>query len=143
MKKIMFVCHGNICRSPMAEFLFKKMVKEKGKEKEYLIKSSATSFEEISNPVHPGARRILNKMGIDCSGKYAEKLIKDDYNKYDYFICMDENNMRNIKYIFNKDDKIIKLLDRDVKDPWYTGNFEETYDDIVLGIDKLLKMLGD
>lgn len=113
MKKIMFVCHGNICRSPMAEFLFKKMVKEKGKEKEYLIKSSATSFEEISNPVHPGTRRILNKMGIDCSGKYAEKLIKADYDKYDYFICMDERNLRNMLYIFNEDreNKCKKLLD--------------------------------
>ena len=148
MKKIMFVCHGNICRSPMAEFLFKKMVKEKGKQDEYLIKSSATSYEELSNPVHPGTRRILNGMGIDCSGKYAEKLVKADYNKYDYFICMDERNYKNMLYIFgdDKDGKCYKLLNftdkkGDVADPYWTGDFNATLFDIELGLNGLYKFL--
>ena len=148
MKKIMFVCHGNICRSPMAEFIFKKMVKEKGKESEYYIKSSATSYEELSNPVHPGTRRILNKMGIDCSGKYAEKLVKADYNKYDHFICMDERNLRNMLYIFNEDNenKCKKLLDftdkkGDVADPYWTGDFNATLFDIEEGLTGLYEFL--
>ena len=148
MKKIMFVCHGNICRSPMAEFLFKKMVKEKGKQDEYLIKSSATSYEEISNPVHPGTRRILNGMGIDCSGKHAEKLMKSDYNKYDYFICMDDRNYKNMLYIFgeDKENKCYKLLNftdkkGDVADPYWTGDFNATLFDIELGLNGLYDFL--
>ena len=148
MKKIMFVCHGNICRSPMAEFLFKKMVKEKGKQDEYLIKSSATSYEELSNPVHPGTRRILNSMGIDCSGKYAEKLMKADYNKYDYFVCMDERNLKNMLYIFgeDKENKCYKLLNftdkkGDVADPYWTGDFNATLYDIELGLNGLYDFL--
>ena len=148
MKKVMFVCHGNICRSPMAEFLFKKMVKEKGKESEYLIKSSATSYEELSNPVHPGTRRILNSMGIDCSGKHAEKLMKADYNKYDYFVCMDERNYKNMLYIFgeDKENKCYKLLNftdkkGDVADPYWTGDFNATLYDVELGLNGLYDFL--
>ncbi len=148
MKKIMFVCHGNICRSPMAEFIFQKMVKEKGKQDEYLIKSSATSYEELSNPVHPGTRRILNSMGIDCSGKHAEKLFKSDYDKYDYFICMDERNLKNMLYIFGDDkkNKCYKLLwftDKkgDVADPYWTGDFNATLYDVELGLNGLYDFL--
>lgn len=142
MKRICFVCHGNICRSPMAEFILKDKVNKLGL-KDYVIVSRATSSEEIGNDIHRGTKRMLDLNKIPYTKHSATRLCESDYDKYDYFICMDENNMRNIKYIFNNDEKIIKLLDRDVKDPWYTGNFEETYNDIVLGIDKLLKMLGD
>ena len=103
MKRIMFVCHGNICRSPMAEFLMKELVKNNGKKDEYFIRSSATSSEELYNPVHYGTRKILNGMGIDCSNKRAEKLLKSDYDKYDYFVCMDSRNMTNMLRIFGDD----------------------------------------
>ena len=126
----------------MAEFILKDKVNKLGL-KDYVIVSRATSSEEIGNDMHRGTKRMLDLNKIPYTKHSATRLCESDYDKYDYFICMDENNMRNIKYIFNNDDKIIKLLDRDVRDPWYTGNFEETYDDIVLGIDKLLKMLGD
>ena len=107
MKKIMFVCHGNICRSPMAEFLMKELVKKNGKQNDYFIRSSATSSEELDNPVHYGTRKILNAMGIDCSNKHAEKLLSSDYDKYDYFVCMDSYNLRNMINIFGGDKKLI------------------------------------
>ena len=148
MKKIMFVCHGNICRSPMAEFLMKELVKQKGKTGEYFIRSSATSSEELYNPVHYGTRKILNAKGIDCSNKHAEKLEKSDYVKYDYFICMDDRNMTNMLRIFgqDKDNKCKKLLDytnspRDVADPYWTGDFNQTLRDIEEGINKLYEFL--
>ena len=148
MKKIMFVCHGNICRSPMAEFLMKELVRERGKEKEYFIRSSATSSEELCNPVHYGTRKILNSRGIDCSGKHAEKLNKNDYDKYDYFVCMDGRNMANMLRIFGQDSKgkCTKLLDYtdrkgDVADPYWTGDFNETLSDITEGIEKLYEFL--
>ncbi len=148
MKKIMFVCHGNICRSPMAEFLMKELVKEKGKENEYFIRSSATSSEELYNPVHYGTRKILNARGIDCSNKRAEKLLRSDYDKYDYFVCMDSRNMTNMLRIFGQDDmgKCTKLLDytsypRDVADPYWTGDFNQTLSDIEQGILKLYEFL--
>ncbi len=148
MKKIMFVCHGNICRSPMAEFLMKELVKNNGKEGEYFIRSSATSSEELYNPVHYGTRKILNAKGIDCSNKRAEKLQKSDYEKYDFFICMDDRNMTNMLRIFGEDskDKCKKLLDftnrkGDVADPYWTGDFNETLYDIEEGIKKLYEFL--
>ena len=148
MKKIMFVCHGNICRSPMAEFLMKELVKEKGKKDEYFICSSATSNEELYNPVHYGTRNILNAKGIDCSNKRAEKLEKGDYDKYDYFICMDDRNMTNMLRIFGGDrkGKCAKLLDYtdrkgDVADPYWTGDFNQTLSDIEEGINSLYKHL--
>jgi len=148
MKKIMFVCHGNICRSPMAEFLMKELVKNNGKEGEYFIRSSATSSEELYNPVHYGTRKILNAKGIDCSNKRAEKLQKSDYEKYDFFICMDDRNMTNMLRIFGEDhmDKCKKLLDYtdrkgDVADPYWTGDFNETLYDIEEGIKKLYEFL--
>ena len=144
----MFVCHGNICRSTMAEFLMKDLVKKKGKESEYFIRSSGTSSEELGNPVHYGTRRILNQMGIDCSGKYAETLKRADYDKYDYFICMDQRNWGNMMRIFgvDKDNKCCKLLDfsscpRDVADPYWTGDFNATLFDVQDGVNALYEFL--
>ncbi|MBQ1996523.1 MAG: low molecular weight phosphotyrosine protein phosphatase [Clostridia bacterium] len=154
MKKIMFVCHGNICRSPMAEFIFKKMLAEKGLSEGFVVASSATSTEEIwgdvGNPVYPPAKKELLKHGISCEGKRAVQLKKSDYNKYDLFVAMDSMNVRNIMRIFgsDKDSKVSKLLDHtdekgDVADPWYTGRFEVTYSDIERGCKALLKELTE
>lgn len=141
MIRIMFVCHGNICRSPMAEFLMKDLVKKDGNSKNFLIKSSATSYEEVGNPVHYGIKKLLNSLGIACDGKYAEKLKREDYDKYDYFIGMDERNMRNMLSIFDGDAqrKCKKLLEfagvnGDVADPYWTGEFSQTFTDIKKGI---------
>ena len=152
MIKIMFVCHGNICRSPMAEFVLKDMVKKAGRENEFVIASSATSTEEIwggvGNPVYPPARDELKKHGISCEGKRAVQVKKSDYENYDYLICMDENNMRNIRRIIGSDpeDKVVKLLsftgeNRNVADPWYSGDFETCYRDIYNGCKALLETL--
>ncbi len=152
MIKIMFVCHGNICRSPMAEFVLKDMVKKAGRENEFVIASSATSTEEIwggvGNPVYPPARDELKKHGISCEGKRAVQVKKSDYENYDYLICMDENNMRNIRRIIASDPegKIVKLLsftgeNRNVADPWYSGDFETCYSDIYNGCKALLETL--
>lgn len=137
----MFVCHGNICRSPMAEFLMKDFVKKQGKESEFFIRSSATSSEEIGNGVHRGTRAILDKLGISYAGKVAIRLTKSDYDNYDYFIGMDSANKYNMLRIFGGDPqgKVSLMLDytiapRDVADPWYTGDFNQTYADIVSGI---------
>ena len=149
MKKIMFVCHGNICRSPMAEFVFRELVKERGLSAELEAASSATSTEEIGNSVYPPARRELMKHGIDPSGKVAVQLERRDYGKYDLFVGMDSANIRNMHRIFgaDPDGKIIKLLDLvgggDVADPWYTGNFELTYRDVLRGCTELLNRLSE
>ena len=144
MYKIMFVCHGNICRSPMAEFVLKQMVKELGLSNQFIIASSATSREEIGNGVYPPVKRILNKQGIDCSNKKAVQLTKQDYDHYDYFIAMDDYNISNIMKIFKNDPKhkVRKLLNRNVADPWYTGNFDITYQDVNEGCYNLLKELN-
>lgn len=141
MIKVLFVCHGNICRSTMAEFLLKDYVKKLGIENEFYIESAGTSNEEEGNPVYPGTRRILNSLGIDCSKKRARKITKDDYKKFDYLIGMDRYNIANMIRFFgsDKDNKISLLLDftptpRDVIDPWYYGNFDETYNDCMYGI---------
>ena len=142
MIKIMFVCHGNICRSPMAEFVMKDLVKKAGLEQEIQVFSSATSTEEIGNPVYPPARRELGKHGISCTGKQAVQLKYSDFSHYDYFIGMDERNIQNMKRILRTDEKIQKLLPhKDVADPWYTGNFEITYTDILTGCQELLNTL--
>lgn len=146
MIKILFICHGNICRSPMAEFVFKHMVENDGRSDEFYVASAATSYEEIGNPVHRGTAGILNGLGISYKDKRAVHLEKSDYEKYDYLICMDSANVRNTLRIVGEDreDKIHKLLefaglDRDVADPWYTGDFEATYKDILTGCTELLK----
>lgn len=148
MKKILFVCHGNICRSPMAEFVFKRMLSDRGISDRFLVESRATSAEELGNPVYPPARRELMRHGISCDGKYAIQLTRLDYDKYDLIIGMDSANMRNMHRLFGADpmDKIKKLMeytDRggDVADPWYTGNFEVTYRDVCDGCEALLKTL--
>lgn len=145
MIKVLFVCHGNICRSPMAEFVFKDMVKKQGLEKELVIASAATSTEEIGNGVHYGTKQKLALYNISCAGKKAVQMKKSDYDKYDYLLGMDNANIRNMIRIANNEDehKIKRLLDysnepRDIADPWYTGNFDETYEDVVEGCTALL-----
>lgn len=146
MIKILFVCHGNICRSPMAEFVMRDMIKKCGLDGKIVTASAATSTEEIGNPVHSGTRRKLREHGISIDGKYAVQLTKSDYDKYDYLIGMDSANIRNMKRITGGDEKIVRLLDltdepRDVADPWYTGDFDTTYNDVVKGCKVLLEKL--
>lgn len=148
MIKVMFVCLGNICRSPMAEFVLKDLVKKQGKKEDFLIKSSATSYEELGNDVHYGTVRKLNSVGIPVEHREAVRLSKDDYNKYDYIIGMEESNIRNILRIIgeDKENKVCKLLDfsdnpRDIADPWYTGNFDKTYEDILEGCKAFLEKI--
>ena len=151
MHRIMFVCHGNICRSPMAEFILKDMVSQLGIADEFVIASSATSTEEIfrgvGNPVYPPAREELAKHGISCEGKRAVQLQMSDYGKYDLFIGMDSANIRNMTRMLggDPDGKIRKLMDYvgggDVADPWYSGNFQVTYQDIYNGCTALLEDL--
>lgn len=152
MIKIMFVCHGNICRSPMAEFIFKDMLSRLKKEKDFIVCSSATSTEEIwgdiGNPVYPPAKEILKAHKIDCGNKRAVQLKKSDYEKYDMFIGMDSLNIRNMHKIFKSDPegKILKMMDftsegGDVADPWYSRNFEAAYNDIYNGCCGLLQHL--
>lgn len=152
MIKIMFVCHGNICRSPMAEFIFKDMLKKQGREGEFFVCSSATSTEEIiggvGNEVYPPAKRELAKHGISCTGKRAVQLKKSDYELYDYFIVMDDYNVRNIMWILGSDSegKVHKLLEytgsnANVSDPWYSGEFDVAYKVIYEGCAALLESL--
>lgn len=150
MKKIMFVCHGNICRSPMAEFVMKKLVGDAGLADEFYIASAATSTEEIGNPVYPPAREELHRHGLSAKGKYAVQLKASDYDRYDLFVTMDDWNMRNIRYIFRDDPegKIHKLLTYagrgdDVSDPWYTRKFDVAYTDILEGCRALFTELTD
>ena len=172
MIKILFVCHGNICRSPMAEFVMKKMVRELPSAisantsltaADFEIASAATSTEEIGNPVYPPARRMLTRHGIDCSGKTARQMTVADYNHYDYIVLMDQNNLRNLRWILPHDiyerelaqyrdahesraHKISLLMNwagktRDVADPWYTGDFEATWSDVNEGCSAMLQRL--
>lgn len=147
MIKVLFVCHGNICRSPMAEFLMKDMVQKAGRAAEFEIASAATSREEIGNPVHYGTRNKLAQLGISVAGKTARQMTRRDYEYYNYVIAMDSNNLRNIERIIGKDDlhKVSLLLDyadrkgESIADPWYTGDFEVTYSDIMQGLKGFLK----
>ncbi len=148
MIKILFICHGNICRSPMAEFVMKDMVKKAGLESRFQIASAATSTEEIGNPVHRGTREKLRQVGISCAGKTARQLTRSDYAAYDYLIGMDTWNIRNMHRMLggDPDKKIYKLLEfagstQDVADPWYTGDFETTYRDVVAGCQGLLSKI--
>ena len=142
MTRILFVCHGNICRSPMAEFVMKDMVSKRGLGAAYEIASAATSQEEIGNPVYPPAARKLAENGIACSGHHARQMTKGDYAHYDHIVCMDRRNVRNAMRITGGDpeNKISLLLDnREVADPWYTGNFDDTWNDVVEGCSALIE----
>ena len=143
MIKILFVCHGNICRSPMAEFVMKDIVKKNGISDVFEIASCATSTEEIGNPVYPPARKKLSENGISCDGKRARQMTKADYDYYDYILAMDKNNLRNMVRFVGDDpeNKVSLLLDRDVADPWYTGDFEATWQDVNAGCRALLQKI--
>ncbi len=147
--RILFVCHGNICRSPMAEFVMKDMVRAKHLENRFKIASAATSREELGNPVYPPARRTLAEHGIACTGHRARQMTRADYDDYDLIVCMDRRNIRNTLRITDGDSehKIVLLLDyadragEEVADPWYTGDFDATWDDIVSGCEGILAQL--
>ena len=146
MKKILFVCHGNICRSPMAEFIMKDIVKKAGMDDQFHIESAATSTEEIGNSVYPPARRKLAEHGISCEGKTARQMTRSDYDSFDLLVGMDEWNIRNMKRIAggDPDRKIFKMLDftsrhGDVADPWYTGNFDATWRDCLEGCEMIFQ----
>lgn len=148
MIKILFVCHGNICRSPMAEFIMKDMVKREGLEREFEIASAATSRDDVGCPVHDPVRRILSEMGISCSGKTARTILPEDYKIYDLIIGMDEYNMYNMRQMFGGDPKgkLHMLLEyigsqNDIADPWYTHDYETTQREVIAGCKGLLDHL--
>ena len=146
MYRIMFVCHGNICRSPMAEFIMRDLVTHTGLGGKFHIASAATSREELGNPVYPPARRKLAEHGISCAGKTARQLTQEDYSQYDLLIGMDRTNLRNMSYILGGDpeEKLHLLLEfagrsgEGIADPWYTGDFESTFRDVLAGCKGLL-----
>lgn len=151
MIKVLFVCLGNICRSPMAQIVFENMVKERGLESDFEIDSAGTEgYNEVCNAgIHRGTKEILKRKGIPFSEHYSRKIHKKDYEYYDYILAMDTENINDIEYIVgkDKDNKIKRLLDytnnpRDIKDPWYTGNFDETYDYVVEGCSAFLNSLN-
>lgn len=153
--KILFVCHGNICRSPMAEFIFKNLLARHSLTPHFYVASAATSTEEIwngvGNPVYPPAKAELAKHGISCEGKRAVQVTKSDYDQYDYLICMDTANLRNLARIVgnDKDNKVSLLLDfagrhgQSIADPWYSGDFGRTYKDVLEGCEGLLEYLKE
>ncbi len=147
--RILFVCHGNICRSPMAEFVMKDLVKQEGLQDSIYVESAATSAEELGNEVYPPARRKLAEHGISCIGKRARQLRAEDYGRFDYLIGMDDWNIHNMNVICGGDPegKILKLLDLtdcpgDVEDPWYTGDFEATWQDVLKGCRALIERIA-
>ena len=149
MVNILFICHGNICRSPMAEYIMKDLVKKEGRTKDFHIESRAVSYEEYGNPVYPPVKKILNSLGINYDEKHATVLTKEDYKKYDYLIAMDKSNLYGIQKIIGEDTlhKVHLLLEytgenRDVSDPWYTRDFEKTYEDILRGCKAILNIIG-
>ena len=148
MTKVLFVCLGNICRSPMAEFVLKDMVRKRGIDHEFHIESRGTSSEEIGNDVHYGTVRKLNSVGVPVEHRCATKFTKSDYDEFDYIIVMEARNVRDIMTYIDEDpdDKVCRLLDysdnpRDIADPWYTGNFDITYNDVVEGCEAFLKAI--
>ena len=148
MTKVLMVCLGNICRSPMAEFVLKDMVKQNGLENEFYIESAGTSAEEQGNGMHYGTIEMLNEMNIPYGNKKARRMCKEDYEKFDYILGMETRNIQNIKRIVGEDTehKIYRLLDfsenpRDIADPWYTGNFDSTYYDVLDGCQSFLKFI--
>ena len=143
MIKILFICHGNICRSPMAEFLMKDLVKKAGREKEFSIASAAVSREEIGNPVYPPARRELAKHGIRCDGHAAHQITRSELDSFDHIYYMDGSNARYLRRLFGAEgDKCLPLLDHDVADPWYSGDFTQTWNDVLEGCTRILEELA-
>ena len=149
MIKVLFICHGNICRSPMAEFVMKDLVEKAGCASEFYIESAAVSAEELGNPVYPPARRELAHHGISCDGKTARQMTRDDYDRFDLLICMDSSNLRRMERICggDPDEKMSRLLEHtgrfdDVADPWYTGDFSATWRDVEDGCTALLEKIG-
>lgn len=143
MTKILFICHGNICRSPMGEFILKDMAAKAGKADEFEIASAAVSREEIGNPVYPPARRELAKHGIGCAGHAARQVSMADYQHFDRIYYMDSSNARYLARMLPRNpEKIRPLLDRDVADPWYTGDFRQTWEDIVEGCKAIMEEFG-
>ena len=148
MLDILFICHGNICRSPMAEFVMKDLTERQGLAGKFQIASAATSREELGNDIHPGTRRVLEREGIPFSSRQARQITKSDYEAYDYIIAMDRANLRNLERLLGGDpeSKFFLFLEfagehQDIADPWYTGNFDETYRDIQQGCTALLEFL--
>lgn len=148
MKKILFLCHGNICRSPMAAYVMRDLVAKAGLAEQFVIDSAATSTEELGNPVYPPAQRKLAEHGIDCAGHAARQMTRQDYETYDLLVAMDHNNLRNMQRFVGSDPqhKVSLLMDHtarpgDVADPWYTGDFEATWQDVLEGCTALLQEL--
>ena len=142
MTKVLFICHGNICRSPMGEYILKDMVAKRGLSGRFRIASAAVSREEIGNPVYPAARRELQKHGIRCDGHAAHQITRSELREYDYIYYMDASNARYLKRLFGGEaEKCRPLLDRDVADPWYTGDFKQTWEDICEGCERILEEL--
>ena len=151
--RILFVCRGNICRSPMAEFVMRDLAMRAGRANEFRIASAATTNEEIGNPVHPGTRRVLVAHDIACVGKTARQVKRDEYKSWDLIVAMDDENMRDLMRVFRNDPehKVHKLMEyvecgdrkcaRDVADPWFTGDFEKTWDDVYAGCKGILAAL--
>ena len=139
MIKLLFVCHGNICRSPMGEYVLKDMVRKAGLSDRFEIASAAVSREEIGNPVYPPARRELQKHGISCDGHAAHQITQREYDYYDRIYYMDRSNAQWLRRLLNSTEKCFPLLDRDVADPWYTGNFTATWNDIVEGCGRIME----
>lgn len=144
MYRILFICHGNICRSPMAEFVMKRIVSETGRVSEFEIDSAATSTEEAGNDMYPAAKRCLAAHGVPFSPRSARRITRSDYGHYDIIRCMDRDNLRGLRHIWGDGPlpKVSLLLDRDVDDPWYTGDFETAYRDIRRGCEALLRELS-
>ena len=146
----LFICHGNICRSPMAEFILRDMVERRGISHRFHIESAATSTEEIGNPVYPPARRELARHGLSCQRKTTRQGRRRDYQDFDYLLCAEQYNIRNLRWIIPRDPqhKLLRMLEfsenpRDISDPWYTGNFSLAYSDIVEGCESFLRHLED
>ena len=141
MHKVLFVCHGNICRSPMGEYVLKDMVKKAGLSDRFEIDSVAVSREELGNPVYPPARREMQRHGVACDGHRARQITQADVDKFDHIFYMDGSNARYLARMFPGETKFRPLLNRDVADPWYTGNFTDTWDDICEGCRKIMEEL--